>query len=165
MYLRLSSMSSGVREKEIKQCSSSVLSPVRDPVNSAPAPNVVLVDASQLLYHAVWPVAGTAGDLDLSFGVRLSHYPPEAQKLVLFDRFYEDEPTVKDHERMRRAGQDRRSSIWRPTHHSNAEKQSWIIPRKKFSSPASCVGIPYRITCSSLTNLTVLSPMMRRTSR
>ena len=33
------------------------------PVNSAPAPDVVLVDVSQLLYHVVWPVAGTAGDL------------------------------------------------------------------------------------------------------
>ena len=74
------------------------------PVNSAPAPDVVLVDASQLLYHVVWYVAGTAGDLALSFGVRLSHYPPEAQKLVLFDRYYEYEPTAKDQERMRRAG-------------------------------------------------------------
>ena len=36
------------------------------PVNSAPAPDVVLVDASQLLYHVVWPVAGTAGDLTSS---------------------------------------------------------------------------------------------------
>ena len=35
-------------------------------VNRAPAPDVVLVDASQLLYHVVWPVAGTAGDLALS---------------------------------------------------------------------------------------------------
>ena len=74
------------------------------PVNSAPAPDVVLVDASQLLYHVVWPVAGTAGDLALSFGVRLSSYRPEAKKLVLFDRYYEDEPTAKVHERMRRAG-------------------------------------------------------------
>ncbi len=81
------------------------------PVNSAPAPDVVLVDASQLLYHVVWPVAGTAGDLASSFGVRLSRYPPEAPKLVLFDRYYDDEPTAKDHERMRRAGQDRRTSI------------------------------------------------------
>ena len=55
---------------------------------------MVLVDASQLLYHV----------LALSFSVRLSHYPPEAQKLVLFDRYYEDEPTANDHERMRRAG-------------------------------------------------------------
>ena len=50
------------------------------PVNSAPAPDVVLVDANQLLYHVVWPVAGTAGDLALSFGVRLSRYPTEAKK-------------------------------------------------------------------------------------
>ena len=74
------------------------------PVNSAPAHDVVLVDASQLLHHVGWPVAGTAGDLALSFGVRLSRYLPEAQKLVLFDRYYKDEPTVKDHERVRRAG-------------------------------------------------------------
>ena len=44
------------------------------PVNGAPAPDVVLVDASQLLYHVVWPVAGTAGAFDLSFVVRLSRY-------------------------------------------------------------------------------------------
>ena len=49
------------------------------PVNSTPAPDVVLVDASQLLYHVVWPVAGTAGDLALSVGVRLSSYRPEAK--------------------------------------------------------------------------------------
>ena len=57
------------------------------PVNSAHAPDVVLVDASQLLYHVVWPVSGTAGDLASRFGVRLSRYPPQAQKLVLFDRY------------------------------------------------------------------------------
>ena len=74
------------------------------PVNSAPSPDVVLFDASQLLYHVVWPLVGTAGDLASSFGVRLSRYPPEAQKLVLFDWYDEDEPTAKDHERMRRAG-------------------------------------------------------------
>ena len=45
------------------------------PVNSAPAPDVVLVDVSQLLYHVVWPVAGTAGDVASSFGVRLSRLP------------------------------------------------------------------------------------------
>ena len=52
----------------------------------------------------MWPVAGTAGDLASSFGVRLSRYPPEAQTLVLCDRYYDDEPTAKDHERMMRAG-------------------------------------------------------------
>ena len=74
------------------------------PVNSAPAPDVVLVDASQLLYHVVWFVAEKTGDLASSFGVRLIRYPPDAQQLVLFDRCCEYEPTAKDHERMRRAG-------------------------------------------------------------
>ena len=36
--------------------------PVNVPVNSAPAPDLVLIDASQLLCHVVWHV-----------GVRLSH--------------------------------------------------------------------------------------------
>ena len=71
--------------------------------NSAPAPDVVLVDASHLLHHVVWPVAGTALDLTSSFGVRLSRYPAYAQTLVLFDRYYEDEPTAKDHKSTRRA--------------------------------------------------------------
>ena len=74
------------------------------PVSSAPAPDVVLVDASKMLYHVVWPVAGTGGDLALSFGIRLSSYRPEAKQLVLFDPYYDDEPTAKVHERMRRAG-------------------------------------------------------------
>ena len=41
--------------------------------------DVVLVDASQLLYHVVWPVAWTAGDLASSFGVKISRYTPETQ--------------------------------------------------------------------------------------
>ena len=45
------------------------------PVNSAPAPDVVLVDASQLLYHVVWVVARIAGDLTSIFGIRLSRSP------------------------------------------------------------------------------------------
>ena len=49
------------------------------PVNSAPALDVVLVDDSQLLYHVVWPITGTAGNLASSFGVRLSSYRPEAK--------------------------------------------------------------------------------------
>ena len=51
-----------------------------------PAPDMVLVDAGQLLYHVVWPVAGTTGDLASSFGARLANYPPGSKKLVLFDR-------------------------------------------------------------------------------
>ena len=94
MYFRLSS----TNEVFEKMCSSSVLGSQ----NSGPVLDVVLVDASQLLYHVVWPVDGTAGYLALIFGVRLGRYPPEAQKRVLFDRYYEDDATAKDHERMRR---------------------------------------------------------------
>ena len=36
-----------------------------------PAPDVVLVDADQLLLHVVWPVAGTTLDLAESFGAAL----------------------------------------------------------------------------------------------
>ena len=45
-----------------------------------PHDRAVLVDAGQLLYHAVWPVAGTAKDLASSFGVRLASYPPVSNK-------------------------------------------------------------------------------------
>ena len=96
MYIRLSSTSSGVRE-------TALVKRLGVPVNSAPAPDVVLVDASQLLYHVGWVAARIAGDLTSSFVVRLSRYPTLAQTLVLFDRYYEDEPTAKDHKRMRRA--------------------------------------------------------------
>ena len=34
------------------------------------APDVVLDDAGQLLYHVVWPVSGTTGDLAARFGTR-----------------------------------------------------------------------------------------------
>ena len=44
------------------------------------APNVVVVDAGQLLYRVVWPVSGTTGDLAASFGTRLAHYPPVSKK-------------------------------------------------------------------------------------
>ena len=66
------------------------------------APNVVLVDAGQLLYHVVWPVSGTTGDLAASFGTRLAHYPPVSKKITLFDRYDQDAPSAKDQERTRR---------------------------------------------------------------
>ena len=49
------------------------------------APNVVLVNAGQLLYHVVWPVSGNIRDLATSFGTRLAHYPPVSKKIILFD--------------------------------------------------------------------------------
>ena len=66
------------------------------------APNVVLVDAGQLLYHVVWPVSGTSGDLAASFGTPLAHYPPVSKQIILFDRYDQDAPSAKDHERTRR---------------------------------------------------------------
>ena len=66
------------------------------------APNVVLVDAGQLLYHVVWPVSGATGDLAASFGTRLAHYPPLSKKIIMFDRYDQNATSAKDHERMRR---------------------------------------------------------------
>ena len=66
------------------------------------APDVVLVDGVQLLYHVVWPVSGTTGDLAASFGTRLANYPPVSKKMVLFDRYDKDAPNAIDHERARR---------------------------------------------------------------
>ena len=59
----------------VKSLSVSVMTPC--------APNVVLVDAGQLLYHVVWPVSRTTGDLAASFGTRLAHYPPVSKKIIL----------------------------------------------------------------------------------
>ena len=78
----------------VKSISVSVMTPS--------APDVVLVDGGQLLYHVVWPVSGTTGDLAASFGIRLAHYPPVSKKIVLFDRYDQEAPSAKDHERTRR---------------------------------------------------------------
>ena len=71
-------------------------------VTTPSAPDVVLVDGGQLLYHVVWPVSGTTGDLSASIGTRLAHYPPISKKIVLFDRYDQETPSAKDHERTRR---------------------------------------------------------------
>ena len=66
------------------------------------APDVVLVDAGQRLYHVIWPVSGSTRDLAARFGIRLAHYPPVSKKIVLFDRYDQEAPSAKDHERTRR---------------------------------------------------------------
>ena len=66
------------------------------------APDMVLVDAGQLLYHVVWPVSETTGDLAASFGTRLANYPPVSKKIILFDRYDQEALSAKDHERTRR---------------------------------------------------------------
>ena len=147
MYLRLSSTSLGVWEKEIKQCSSSVLG-----------------SRSIAHLHLTWCWSTPASCCTMLSG--LSPYRPEDKKnwccLTAITRMNQLRRSTRG---WGEPEQDRRSSIWRPTHHSHAEKQSWRIQRTKVSSPESCVDIPYRITCSSLTNLIVSSPMRRRTSR
>ena len=71
-------------------------------VTTPHAPDVVLVDAGQLLYHVVWPVSETTGDLTASFGTRLANYPPVSKKIILFDRYDQEALSAKDHERTRR---------------------------------------------------------------
>ena len=65
----------GDKAVHVKSLSVSVMTPC--------APNVVLVDAGQLLYHVVWPVSRTTGDLAASFGTRLAHYPPISKIIIL----------------------------------------------------------------------------------
>ena len=66
------------------------------------APDIVIVDGQQLLYHIVWPCAGSASGLANSMKDILGQYqPPEV--LVIFDRY--DDRSARDHERIRRAGE------------------------------------------------------------
>ncbi|KAJ8392658.1 hypothetical protein AAFF_G00073320 [Aldrovandia affinis] len=64
-------------------------------------PDVVLVDASQLIYHVVWPTSGTVADLAASVGRWLNRYI--TQTFVIFDRY--EQVSAKDHKRQRRAKQ------------------------------------------------------------
>ena len=60
------------------------------PDENAPLPNVVLVNGSQLLYHIVWPVAGTIKDIASSIDTRLSNAYTAAgvnETVVIFDRY------------------------------------------------------------------------------
>ncbi|MEE8115221.1 MAG: hypothetical protein V3T23_12820, partial [Nitrososphaerales archaeon] len=63
-------------------------------------PDVTIVDASQLLYHIVWPFRGTVSVLVESIKTRLSTIA--GQKILVFDKYYD--VSAKDHERVRRAG-------------------------------------------------------------
>jgi hypothetical protein len=70
-------------------------------IPSPPPPDTLLVDASQLLYHIVWPSSGTVGDLTKGMATRLVKYG-KAETYVIFDQY--DGVSAKDHERKRRAG-------------------------------------------------------------
>lgn len=66
-------------------------------VTTPPSPDVVLVDAGQLLYHIVLSVARTAGDLAASGYAQLAHYPPSSKKSILFDRCDQETLSTKNH--------------------------------------------------------------------
>ena len=67
------------------------------------APDIFIVDGQQLLYHIAWPYAGSASDLANSMKDRLGQYQP-TEVLVIFDRY--DDRSARDHERIRRAGEE-----------------------------------------------------------
>ena len=125
------------------------------------APNVVLVDAGQLLYYVVWPVSGTTGDLAASFGTRLAHYPPVSKQIILFDRYDQYAPSAKDHERTRR-GRAKGVRLTPNTFH--AEKLFFIILRTRICLTTFYAAIPFHTTSNSSTCWTVSLPMMRQTS-
>ena len=78
-----------------------LVQPLGIPVCNPQPPDVVIVDASQLIYHVVWPSSGTVADLAASMGHRLSCY--NTQTFVIFDKYLQ--MSAKDHERQRRAGE------------------------------------------------------------
>ena len=72
-------------------------------IKNPPDPDVIIVDAQQLLYHIVWPKCGDVSALVDSIKQHLTSYPNESRKIIVFDK-YED-CSAKDHERIRRAGE------------------------------------------------------------
>ena len=72
---------------------------------SMPKPNVLLVDANQLLYHIVWPTSGTVADIAESCKARLTSGDKYQGStiFVIFDQYAG--LSAKDHERQRRAGE------------------------------------------------------------
>ena len=115
-------------------------------VTTARAPSVVLVDAGQLLYHVVWPVSGTTGDLAASFGTRLAHYPPVSKEIILFDRYDQDAPSAKDHKRTRR-----RRAVLTQTPFFHAEKLFFTIARTRIYLTKLYAAIPFHTTSNSST--------------
>ena len=121
------------------------------PVTTPPDPDVVLVDAGQLLYHVVWPVTGTAGDLVASISAQLVHYPPGTKKIVLFDRYDQESLSAKDHEWARRGrAMEIRLTPNTPFH---AEKLFFTMPRTRACLITSYVAIPFHTTSNSYNKL------------
>ena len=66
-------------------------------------PDTLFVDASQLLYHIVWPSSGTVSDIVAGMRSRLINYQG-AETYIIFD--WCDGISAKDHERQRRGGEE-----------------------------------------------------------
>ena len=73
------------------------------PLREVQTLDMVIVDTQQLMYHITWPVAGNASVLVESMKHRLARYPPDCDKLLVFDKYHDI--SAKDHERIRRAGE------------------------------------------------------------
>ena len=67
------------------------------------APEILIVDVSQLFYHMVWPHGGSPSDLIASIQSHLKRYSNDIDKIIVFDKYHDI--SAKDHERMRRAGE------------------------------------------------------------
>ena len=65
--------------------------------------DIVIVDVQQLLYRIVRPHGGSPSDVIESTRRRLSRYPHEAEKIIVFDKY--QYISARDHERMRRAAE------------------------------------------------------------
>ena len=67
------------------------------------APEIVIVDFSQLFYYVVWPHGGSPLDLMASIQSHVRRYPNATEKIIVFDKYHDI--SAKDHDRMRRAGE------------------------------------------------------------
>ena len=70
--------------------------------SNSQSPDVIIVDASQIMYHIVWPHEGQPADLVKSIETRLSAYPQFSDKILVFDKH--STSSAKNHERARRTG-------------------------------------------------------------
>lgn len=88
-------------------------------------PEVVVIDAQQLLYHVVWPVGGNVSVLAASMKRRLDKYS-DSKKVLVFDKYEELSP--KDQERIRRGGAG--STDYNLTHQTDLPCREAIMKNK-----------------------------------
>ena len=96
-------------------------------ITKIPYPDVVIVDAQQLLYHIVWPNGGMISAIVDSMKQHISYYPNHSKKIIVFDKY--DDCSVKDHERVRRAGEG--SVSYNLTHNSPLPHRDAIMKNKQ----------------------------------